>query len=154
MVQQDLSQVTPTQAKHLRIFTSPVGAALLPASLAECAMPYDDRLEAVPGYAGTRADFAQRALRHFVIELQAAALPREEATIKVANSLAGRPRLYRNQGRRLSDAEIRRTLSAQWDRHEGKSTRLLRYLRDEAGISCEQKRFSRIWQSLANEIKA
>ncbi len=152
MVLQDLSQVSTAHAKHLRIFTSTAGAAVVPASLAGCAMPYDDRLESVPGYAGTRADFAQRALRHFVLELEAAALPREEAQVTVATSLARQPRPSRSQGARLSDDEIRRTLRTQWARHEGRSTRLLRYLRDEAGISCEQKRFSRIWQSLAAEM--
>ncbi len=153
MVRHDLSHVSAAEAKQLSIFTSTAGAAVVPERLAVCVMPYDDRLESVTGYAGTRADFAQRALRHFVLELQAAELPHDEARAKVAAALAQRPRPCRTQGTRLSDDEIRRMLRTQWTRHEGRSTRLLRYLRDEARISCEQKRFSRIWQSLAAEMR-
>jgi hypothetical protein len=153
MVLQDVSNVSTSEAEHLRIFTSTAGAAVVPDRLAGCVMPYDDRLESVPGYSGTRADFAQRALRHFVLELDAAKLPRDEAHAKVTAALVRRPHPARSRGLRLSDDELRKTLLAQWTRHEGRSTRLLRYLRDEAGISCEQKRFSRIWQSLAADMQ-
>jgi hypothetical protein len=153
MVLQDLLHVSTAEAEHLRIFTSTAGAASVPDRLAASVMPYDDRLESVPSYSGTRSDFAQRALRHFVLELDAAALSREEAGAKVSAALVRRPRPSRSKGTRLSDEEIRQTLLKQWTRHEGRSTRLLRYLRDEAGICCEQKRFSRIWQSLAAEMQ-
>lgn len=153
MVLQDLSHVSTAEAEQLRIFTSTAGAAVVPDRLAGCVMPYDDRLESVPGYSGTRADFAQRALRHFVLKLDATKLSQDDARAKVTASLVRRPRPSRLQGARLSDEEIRRTLLTQWTRHEGRSTRLLRHLRDEAGISCEQKRFSRIWQSIAAEMQ-
>jgi hypothetical protein len=153
MVRQDLLQVSTTQARHLRIFTSKAGAAVVPRSVAACVMPYDDRLESVPGYAGTRADFAQRALRHFVVKLEAAALPQDEARAKVLAALSRRPKPTRSQGVRLSDEDIRRMLRAQWARYEGRSSRLLRYLRDEAMVCCEQKRFSRIWRSLGAELE-
>lgn len=153
MVRDDLSCVSNEQARHLRIFTSTAGAAVVPSCLAECVMPYDDRLESVPGFSGTRADFAQRALRHFVLKLQAAELRRDDARAKVNAALVRRSRPNHSSGLRMSDDQIRQTLRSQWKRHEGRSTRLLRYLRDEAGISCEQKRFSRIWQSLAVEFQ-
>lgn len=154
MVHDDLAHVCASKVKQLRIFTSPAGAQFVPRDLADCVMPYDDRLESVPRYAGTRSDFAQRALRHFVEALEAASLPLEEARAKVIAALDRRPRPLRSPGRRVSDDEIRRALTAQWTLHAGSSTRLLRYLRDEAKISCEQKRFSRIWQALAAELRA
>lgn len=154
MVHDDLAHLSSAKAKHLRIFTSTAGARIVPGHLADCVMPYDDRLESVPGYAGTRADFAQRALRHFVEKLVAAELPIAEARAKVTTALVRRPRPLRSPGTRMSDDEIRQTLTAQWAQHAGSSTRLLRYLRDEARISCEQKRFSRIWQALAAELRA
>jgi hypothetical protein len=153
MVVQDLAQVSTSEAEHLRIFTSTAGAAVVPDRLAGCVMPYDDRLEAVPGFSGTRADFAQRALRHFALRLEAAKLSRDEARAKVIVALARLPYPSRSHRARMSDDEIRRTLMTQWVHHEGRSTRLLRYLRDEAGIACEQKRFSRIWQSIAAEFQ-
>lgn len=153
MVHDDLAVVPPGKAAQLRIFTSTAGAQFVPEHLADYVMPYDDRLESVHNYAGTQSDFAQRALRHFVEALGAASLPLEEARAMVSAGLAHRTRRPRTMGRRMSDDEIRRVLTAQWARHAGSSTRLLRYLRDEARISCEQKRFSRIWQALAAELR-
>lgn len=154
MVHDDLARVPTAKSEHLRIFTSTAGAQHVPGHLAKCVMPYDDRMESVPNYAGTRSDFAQRALRHFVEALGATQLPLEEARAAVFAALEHRIRRPRSIGRRMSDDEIRRVLTAQWTRHAGSSTRLLRYLRDEASISCEQKRFSRLWQALSVELRA
>jgi len=153
MVHDDLAEVPTAKAGQLRIFTSTAGAQFVPRHLADCVMPYDDRLESVRNYAGTRSDFAQRALRHFVEGLGATSLPLNEARATVSAALAHRSRRPRSTGRRMSDDEIRSVLRAQWVRHTGSSTRLLRYLRDEARISCEQKRFSRLWQALAAELR-
>lgn len=154
LVQDDLAQVAPANAGALRIFTSAAGSQCLPDHLQGCLMPYDDRLESVRGFTGTRADFAQRALRHFVEALQATEMPLEEAREAVAASLANRQRQRRAMGQRMTDDEILRVLEAQWTRHSGSSTKLLRYLRDEARISCEQKRFSRLWQGLSAQLRA
>lgn len=154
MVHDDLAEVSTSESKHLRIFTSTAGARVVPSHLVNCVMPYDDRLEAVEGYAGTRSDFAQRALRHFVESLGATALPVKEARSRVSIALEGRVSPVRLTGRRMSDEEIQRVLTDQWRRHAGSSTRLLRYLRDEAGICCEQKRFRKLWQSLAPTLRA
>ncbi len=154
MIHDDLARVSAAKSAQLRIFTSTAGAQFVPEHLANCVLPYDDRLESVRNYAGTQSDFAQRALRHFVEAMGAASLPLEEARAMVSAALAHRPRRPRSMGMRMSDDEIRGLLTAQWVRHAGSSTRLLRYLRDEARISCEQKRFSRLWQVLAAEMRA
>ena len=153
MVHDDLLGVSVAKARQLRIFTSPAGAKVVPKHLARCVLPYDDRLESVRNYAGTQSDFAQRALRHFVEALGGVSLPLEEARNMVSSALARRPRRPRSVGVRMPDDEIRRVLKAKWGQHAGSSTRLLRYLRDEARISCEQKRFSRIWQALSAELR-
>lgn len=154
LVQDDLAQVTSAKARSLRIFTSSAGAKCVPGHLKGCVMPYDERLESVHGYAGTQSDFAQRALRHYVEALQAASMPLEEARAAVVASLANRRRRQRSMGQRMTDDEIRKVLTSQWTRHSGSSTKLLRYLRDEARISCEQKRFSRLWQDLSAQMRA
>lgn len=154
LVRDDLTQVSSAKAKFLRIFTSPAGAECVPDHLQSCVMPYDERLESVRGYAGTQADFAQRALRHFVEVLQATPLPLEDARAAVVASLASRRRRRRALGQRMTDDEILKVLVAQWTRHSGSSTKLLRYLRDEARISCEQKRFSRLWQGLSAQMQS
>lgn len=154
MVQDDLARVSPVDAERLRIFTSTAGVRCVPEHLVDCVMPYDDRLESLPNYAGTRSDFAQRALRHFVEALGAASLTLEEARAAVSEALAPLAQRRRVAGRRMSNDEIRRVLTEQWSQHGGSCTRLLRYLRDDARISCEQRRFSRIWNDLAAELGA
>jgi hypothetical protein len=154
MVHDDLAALPAAFATQLRIFTSTAGAHYVPKHLAESVMPYDERLESVRNYAGTRSDFAQRALRHFVEALAATSLPLQEARAIVSAALAHQPKRHRSMGTRMSDDEIRNVLISQWTQHGGRSSRLLRYLRDEACISCEQKRFSRIWQALAAEFQA
>lgn len=153
MIHDDLARVSPGEVGQLRIFTSTAGLQFVPEHLADCVMPYDDRLESVRNYAGTRSDFAQRALRHFVEVLGAASLPLDEARATVSAALARLPQRRQSVGKRMSDDEIRRVLTEQWSQHGGSCTRLLRYLRDEARISCEQKRFSRIWNALAAELR-
>ncbi|WP_152551653.1 hypothetical protein [Polycyclovorans algicola] len=153
LVHDDLALVTAAQATSLRIFTSTAGAKYLPNHLLNYVMPYDGRLESVPGHAGTQADFAQRALRHFVEVLEATDRSAKEAQAAVAESLADHHGRQRSLGRRMTDDEILQVLSAQWTRHSGSSTKLLRYLRQEAGISCEQRRFSRLWRGLATKMR-
>jgi hypothetical protein len=154
LVHDDLAHVPAPAAEHLRIFTSTAGAREVPANLSACVLPYDDRLESVPTYAGTQADFPQRALRHFVQSLSGQGLTLKESQRKVAKSLEHRHRCHRPHRTRLSDDELRQILTSEWARFAGSSTRLLRYLRDEALISCEQKRFSRLWQTLDAEFSA
>lgn len=154
MVRDDLARLSPDEGRHLRIFTSTAGLNFMPAHLTNCVMPYDERLESLRNYSGTRSDFAQRALRHFVEGLGAALLPLEEARTLVFEALVHLPLRQRSMGKRVSDEEIRRVLTAKWSQHSGSCTQLLRYLRDEAQISCEQKRFSRIWNDLAAELRA
>lgn len=154
LIYDDLVRVSAAEAGQLRIFTSTAGSQFVPKHLADCVMPYDDRLESIRSYAGTQSDFAQRALRHFVEALGATPLPLEAARDSVSTALAHRQGRPRSVGTRMSDDDIRRVLTVQWTRHAGSSTRLLRYLRDEASISCEQKRFGRLWRALAAELQA
>lgn len=154
LVHDDLARLSATKAEQLRIFTSRAGARFVPEHLAECIMPYDERLESLRPYAGTRSDFAQRALRHFVEALLATSLSLADSRVAVSAALAGQQRPLRQRGRRMSDEEIQRVLRLQWASHEGSSARLLRHLRDVAHIACEQGRFSRIWQALAAELRS
>ena len=42
-------------------------------------------------------------------------------------------------------------LHKSWESHGGSSTRLLRYLRDEALVACEQGRFRSLWHQVRAE---
>lgn len=146
MVQDELADLEPRQRQRLRIITSEAGAASLPVVLAPQAMPYDARLES--DLPGTLSDFPQRALRHFVMTLEAHERPADEARQLVTGAMKHMQRRELPVRRRLSDAEICNLLRKNWDTCDGKSTKLLRYLRDEALVACEQTRFRQLWQEV------
>jgi hypothetical protein len=151
MVSPDLLHLSVEDRQRLRIFSSSAGSAGLHAELQCFALPYDDRLEAISGHNGTRTDFPQRALRHFVEELEGHRLPLLEARARVESALDGLKPRHIPARTKLTDTEIANVMRKQWKRHKGSSTQLLRYLRQEAQIACEQKRFRGIWQGLKAE---
>lgn len=153
MVREDLGVISVATREHVWIFTSEAGRAEVPEVLAPCVMPYDDRLETVSGFNGTRADFPQRALRHFVERLHGQQLSLAEGRNAVLASLSSRLRRELPRRVRMSDNEIRALIRARWSHCAGSSTRLLRYLRDDAKVSCEQGRFRSLWQSLKTELE-
>lgn len=154
MLADELVHLTPGAINKFYIFTSAAGVACLPTNLKARVLPYDARLERVPGFAGTMADFPQRALRHFV-EVFQGELKDPKSAAKVVNSLLG-PKASVEKARRtkLSDAQIQELLRSQWAAQAGSSTRLLRYLRDDAQVACEQGRFRQLWLSLKAQAPA
>jgi hypothetical protein len=108
-------------------------------------MPYDRRLDGGPA-PGTLGDFAQRALRHFVTGVLPV-LPTGDAkghAQQVTSAQSGWERPVSKSGIRLDDDQLLETIRTEWDSVRGSSTKLLRKLRDELGIACEQGRFSRL----------
>ena len=147
MIAGDISAFPRRTISRLRIFTSPAGIAALPAELTNAVMPYDERLEGSP-FAGTRNDFAQRAMRHFVSQLKAHTLDLTAARRKVQRALRHYKVPTIPARVRKSDDELIALLWKSWQRYDGNSTRLLRFLRDEALVSCEQSRFRGLWKSI------
>jgi hypothetical protein len=148
LLQDDLARVAETDRGRIRIFTSPAGRTELPPNLRHRALPYDDRLEGLQGFGGTRAEFPQRAMRHFVDVLHGHLLDDSQAFAAVRTAMKVLKRPSRPVRKRMTDSQIKQVIRSQWGRHNGHSSRLLRYLRDDALIACEQGRFARIWRSL------
>ncbi|MDM4769062.1 hypothetical protein [Solimonas sp. SE-A11] len=147
----ELSGLTPGQAGRLRIFTSAAGRRASARFSNVPFMPYDDRLEAQRGWSGTRADFPQRALRHFVERLGAHARPVPDAVRAVAASMASHKAPEVPKRERLTDEEICALIRAGWNECDGNSARLLRYLRDDRGAACEQGRFAELRKKVLAE---
>ena len=126
---------------------------LLPPHLQPFTLPYDERLDAA--LPGTRADFPQRALLHFVAE-GLSTLPHVDAAghrdwVQVA--LADQEVPNRAKRTRLSDREIMAVI----ERHLGLTQgigRLLHVLRHEEGIACEQARFTRLYRATVSRRTA
>ncbi len=146
-----LAAASPQLLARLRIFGASL-ESVLPEVLHPAIVPYDDRLDAlVPG---TRSDFAQRALLHFVEHIadQAADRGAEFAAVKaLLSGLAAPDRPVREQ---RSDAELTNLIKGRLKPRSSASA-LLRQLRHEDGIACEQGRFGRLFKAaLASEQSA
>lgn len=121
-------------------------AASLPGRVQSSILPYDERLHGI--LAGTRADFAQRALFHFASTVLAAhphATLAEHSRL-VAESLSGKDPIRTVERTRVSDDEIIRAISLRLASGMGGIQRTLHAIRHENGIGCEQARFSRLYK--------
>lgn len=147
----ELADLGDDAIARLRIITSPHGASTLPPSLQAAVMPYDERLEGLAAFAGTRSDFPQRALRHFATVLAGHALPSDRARQRVTEAMEALCKPVLPARRRQSDDEIIALLRQNWARFNGSATALLRFLRDEALVACEQSRFRSLRQQLLLE---
>lgn len=151
MVHDDLHTLDEESVDRLRIFTSEAGAIAVPSKVRRAVLPYDERLESVDGFGGTRADFPQRALLHFVKEQKDLSAPIAQSAAWVTQSLSGVARRVNPKRKRLDDEDIKRLIWKRWRECKGQSSLLLRTLRDGESIACEQGRFVRLWREVRQE---
>jgi hypothetical protein len=156
LLQDELLNCSPQQQQRLRFFGKKLNSAL-PTSLVGNWMPYDDRLDcAGQDFSGTQSDFAQRALRHFVTEVlnmhqNGDASTHYSAVLELLSPF-NRREIPKRQ--RLSDEEISTAIHNNWERGKGQSSTLLRIIRRELGIACEQSRFRTIYHTVKNTMES
>lgn len=153
LVADEVAALDEARLSRLRI----VGAGLLPllpervtqASL----LPYDERLNHV--VPGVRAEFAHRALRHFLDLIRAEETPAKYAGIAahraLVNAALGESSPSAPQRPRVTDEAIAVRIAERvqaGSRWPGIAA-LLRTLRHEDGIACEASRFARIYRQVA-----
>lgn len=145
MVGDSLSALGPQALARLRIFGASLAPAL-PTLLRPMLVPYDPRLDAI--LPGTRADFSQRALLHFVrsVALKGNAQDRDADHAAVEIALRGVTAPDRMRRPRRTDTEILQLILARLRSQSG-IARILRALRDDEGVACEQARFSRLYRA-------
>jgi len=145
LIADDLWKVNPSQLKKLIIFTSPFGQKKIPLEWHSQVAPYDERFEdKKSGYAGTRVDFPQRTLRHFVEALGLQTVPIESAREAVSKLIGKLTKPVLPTRQKVSDEEVIRLIKRHWKTQLGNSHKLLRHLRDIDLVSCEQSRFKRL----------
>lgn len=134
---------------RLRIFGASL-SAFLPTEVHCAIMPYDARLDAI--IPGTRADFSQRALSHFVREVACRVgyqdSEADSEAVRCALTKVAAPERARRP--RQTDDEILRLIRQQLKSQSGVA-RVLRALRDQDGVACEQSRFSRLYRAAVEE---
>lgn len=117
-------------------------------------LPYDDRLDGSESpLPGTKSDFASRAARHFVEEIlvKAPAAPIGVHRVQAEASMSTWTRPVTKSGARMSDTDLKSIVRENWSRAGGRTTKLLRILRDELNVACEQKRFARLAAEIREE---
>lgn len=150
MVSKDLAASRPAVEGRLRIFTR----GRVPAPLVPHLMPYDDRLDGKgSAWRGTQTNAAPRALRHFAEEIYPRAAD-DTAAVHAAHviaALAGLEAPTRINRTAKTDPEIKALLVEHWNAGRGVPSRLLRILRDDLLVACEQGRAKRLVAEVAAE---
>lgn len=149
MIADDWANWPAERLARLRLFTKerPRGVA---DGLTKAWMPYDDRLDAISGYAGTQGDFAQRAMRHFARTIgDQGALDQDRDAVR--RSLEGLTARQVPARVRHTNEEIKALIGAHWETVAGRSGAMLRHLRDTLGVACEQGRFKGLFAEVAME---
>jgi hypothetical protein len=146
MIEQDLLELP---VDRLRLFTR-ADAGRLPIQLRSAVMPYDDRLDASDGRPGTIADFAQRAMAHFAEQVLpcAPAGGLEDHIGLVLSRLSPLTAPAKRVGRKATNEEIKAAIAIHFEAVGGQSSQMLRKLRDELGLACEQSRFRNLFRSV------
>ncbi|WP_218946903.1 hypothetical protein [Acinetobacter sp. YH16052] len=146
-----LSGLDMSTLSKIRLFLHPQSVQKLPEHLQKLYIPYDYRIENSE-FKGTMVDYCQRCLHHFIKYIFS---PNQDIT--TAKSLVTQyikslppiaPKIIRPK---LTDDEISKLILEGWDFCNGQSSKLLRFLRDEKMIACEQSRFQALWRHIKNE---
>jgi hypothetical protein len=120
-------------------------------------MPYDARLDGSESPSpGTAADFASRALRDFVTFI----LPnlRDASCGEHAAAVSRRLKTWtatvRPERKRQSDAELLGIIRSNWNVGGASVSRMLRWVRSDLGLACEQGRMRELYRSVQREMEA
>ena len=156
MINEKLKNLSKKDMSRVRIISTP-NIRFDAISVAEQIVPYGSGLDGPDSnLKGTKADFYQRAARHFVenVLIKDPMAPAQTHRRLVKGELE-RMRLPDNPKRqKMSDTEIINLIDQNWENMGGKAEKLLRWLRDEKQVACEQGRFSRMFNKVKEDKRA
>lgn len=156
LVSEDLSQLNAEELSRVRLM-GPLSLDKEHKWLSTVLMPYRHNLDGPDSpLPGTKADFSQRALRHFVSFIlpnapDGSLMAHKEAVASAMKAMVPPPDFTGR--RRLTDDEVCELVIENWKDCQGKSASALRLLRDR-GFACEQSRFSRLFKIAKQEVMA
>jgi hypothetical protein len=152
MILPELLMIPESDREKLLVITSPSGRYKIHRSLYSRCLPYDERLDGATKYKGTRNDFPHRALKHLVDEVDFKSLSTAATQRAVLDFLDRHSKPTVPARRRLDDHQIKQIIKKNWQTYFGKRNSLHRFLRDEALVACEQKRFGTLWNQVKQDI--
>jgi hypothetical protein len=147
----DLAKFSDENSEGLRIFGLSIQKAL-PEQLRAFVLPYDERLEGSSS-PGTRVNFPQRALMHYVKHIRPRSdglLATDAALVEAELCKLRRPERLRNQ-QRVDNETMKKLIGRAMPIVGGNGGRILAYIRHVDGVSCEQQRFAAIYRTLRAE---
>jgi hypothetical protein len=156
MVEEELLELPQEVLARLRFFGLGI-LARIGSRLAPQVMPYDERLEdAASRFRGTRSDFGPRALRHFgevvLPEHPNGSADQHRSAVITALAPWSVPRTPKRP--RISDDQVEQLIRKHWSDVGGRSSHMLRLLRDDLSVACAQGRFRALFQAVRREREA
>lgn len=156
LVSAELALLDKRSRDKLRIITHG-STEKLPLFLQEMAVSYDDRFDGPDSpNPGTKSDFFQRAARHFMVSvlaknLEVSAAQHSDLTKNILSSMRKPIRPIRQTA---SDEHILMLIAKDFHRASirGRSSSMLRHLRDNRLIACEQSRFRHLFNSIKDSL--
>jgi len=151
MIITDLGALTPKELENVRII-GPTKKAIPDQFKALC-LPYDERLDGPKSpIRGTRSDFPQRSVHHFaeyIFPKSKSGSAKKHAGL-VSSSMEKMEYPCIPLRDKKTDPEILALIDKNWEKASGYTGRLLRILRDDELVACEQGRF----KDLVHKFKA
>lgn len=125
----------------------------MPEALSGSLIRYDARLDGIGSVdKGTLSDFAARAARHFgkhvLIRAESGTASEHQAMVDMHLSQFEIRTIPERQ--KMHDNAIMELIASHWDDVNGQSGRMLRHLRDNLNVACEQGRFKNLFHQVAN----
>ena len=155
MIEDEVAKFPAERLARTRLFTQQ-SFRFRNAGLSSLRMPYDARLDGPESPSpGTATDFSSRALRDFV-EYVLPDRPEgncEDHAAAVAGRLSGWPPAPRPDRKRLPDSELREIIRANWSHSGSSASGMLRRVRRELGLACEQGRMRELHASVRAEME-
>jgi hypothetical protein len=148
LIRSDLNQLPGTASSRVRLIGPQLRPDLERDRWSVAVMPYDDRLDGPDSPCpGTKADFPQRAARHFLrtVDVAGRAASAMEHRRLVTEALSDWRSPRKIVRPRYSDDELRKLIEQMWTQANGQVGRALRLLRDREKVACEQGRFKRLF---------
>jgi hypothetical protein len=145
MIDVELEKLSADSLNKIFIITSTAGRKAISSKLKQRALPYDERLDGAKNYQGTRNDFAQRALKHFVNEIDFLNHDIDSIKNEISNYLKKHKKPDIPSRIKLTDDAILLLIEKNWKTYGGTRDKLHRFLRDTALVACEQNRFGALW---------